>query len=189
MHHPSLQQAANNPSASRKGALLVAVASGLALVALLGWSKSQSSAQLLSSSAQPPAKLSVVAPTASHDSAKLLTDEQRMVGRWQDEFYGVRTFEFQNNNQGTMKLELDRVGQYLYGKEVLFNFEWKLEGQALHLTMTGGSPSEKTEMLGKIFGTKFLYKLVSVDESELQIQSDSKSSYTLKRLPATASEG
>jgi hypothetical protein len=111
-----------------------------------------------------------------------------LVGSWRDNFHGVRTFEFQPEGQGTMRLELDSVGQLIYGKEVLFRFDWKLEGRDLKLSMTGGEPKGTAETLGKLFGSSFVYTLDTLDDEMLAMRSGKGKVYRLKAVEDSTAE-
>lgn len=124
-----------------------------------------------------------VATTApSPAGVEVPTLESLLVGSWRDNFHGVRTFEFLPEGQGTMRLELDSVGQLLYGKEVLFRFDWKLEGRDLKLSMTGGEPKGTAETLGKLFGSSFVYTLDTLDEQTLAMRSGKGKVFRLKAV-------
>lgn len=135
-----------------------------------------------------PEVTQVAMTTASSAAAEAPTLESLLVGAWRDNFHGVRTFEFLPEGQGTMRLELDSVGQLLYGKEVLFRFDWTLEGRALKLSMTGGEPKGTAETLGKLFGSSFVYTLDTLDEQTLAMRSGKGKVFRLKAVDEVASE-
>lgn len=130
----------------------------------------------------------VAMSTPSVAAVEVPTLESLLVGAWRDNFHGVRTFEFLPEGQGTMRLELDYVGQLLYGKEVLFRFDWELEGRALKLSMTGGEPKGTAETLGKLFGSSFVYTLDTLDEQTLAMRSGKGKVFRLKAVDDSAAE-
>lgn len=137
---------------------------------------------------QAPEVTQVAMTTAPSAAVEAPTLESLLVGAWRDNFHGVRTFEFLPEGQGTMRLELDSVGQLLYGKEVLFRFDWKLEGRDLKLSMTGGEPKGTAETLGKLFGSSFVYTLDTLDKQTLAMRSGKGKVFRLKAVGDSASE-
>lgn len=61
-----------------------------------------------------------------------------LIGSWQDDFYGKRIFHFRPDGTATMTIELDRVGQVLYGPKLTFFIDWTLKDDVLTMKMTGG---------------------------------------------------
>jgi hypothetical protein len=128
--------------------------------------------------------------TAASEQPSTSTDpaaDQRalLLGRWVDEFYGRRIFDFRDDGTATMVLELDAIGKMLYGPKLTFFVDWQLHDGVLSLKMTGGEPDGTAVKLAKLFGESSEQRLEAISTEELQLRSlDSQTLYTHKRLEA-----
>jgi hypothetical protein len=133
----------------------------------------------------PPGKIAATAETEGLPADAIhLTN-----GTWSDFFHGLRTFRFESAGQGCMSLELSGVGAMLYGEKIEFDFDWTLNGNSLHLKMTGGRPSGTANTLCRLFGGEFDYEIDSASASELVLRAtDSGKVFTFSR-PGDRSTG
>lgn len=106
-------------------------------------------------------------------------------GEWTDEFHGRRHFRFLADGTGVITLELDALGQLLYGPKLELDLVWVWSNGGLDLTMTGGRPEAQSKSAAAMFGSKFRYELVRVAADSLQIRAaDDGTEYTLRRPAA-----
>lgn len=106
-----------------------------------------------------------------------------LIGFWRDDFYGKRIFQFREDGTATMVIELDAVGQLLYGPKLTFFIDWTLEEDVLKLKMTGGEPNGTAVTVAKIFGESSEQRIEGMEENELRLRSlDSKKLYTHRRV-------
>lgn len=109
--------------------------------------------------------------------------EPSLLGIWEDEFYGKRRMTFQDDGTATMTLELDPVGQLLYGPRLLFHIAWEQTGDKLVLRMTGGEPAGATTTLAKLFGESSEQTIESLTADEMRLRSsDSGKLYVHRRV-------
>jgi|GEM_PF-2865590 len=107
----------------------------------------------------------------------------RLLGSWQDDFYGRRVFTFQDDGTAEMTLELDGVGKLMYGPKLTFFITWSLKEDVLTMVMNGGMPAETTVTLAKLFGETSEQRIEQLGESELQLRSlDSQKLYKHQRV-------
>lgn len=127
--------------------------------------------------AQPPAK--VQPPTTEPSLAEVL------IGSWQDDFYGKRIFHFRPDGTATMTIELDRVGQVLYGPKLTFFIDWTLKDDLLSMKMTGGEPMQTATAVAKLFGETSEQRVERFSDEELTLRSlDSQKLYVHRRITA-----
>ncbi len=108
---------------------------------------------------------------------------QQLLGSWADDFYGKRTFHFQADGTATMVLELDSVGQLLYGPQLTFFILWQLKDNVLSLKMTGGEPAGTAVSLAKLFGESSEQRVEHIGEAEMRLRSlDSNKLYVHRRV-------
>lgn len=106
-----------------------------------------------------------------------------VIGYWRDDFYGKRIFHFRDDGTATMVIELDSVGQLLYGPKLTFFIEWKQEGDVLKLKMTGGEPKGTAVTVAKIFGESSEQRIERLEGDEMLLRSlDSNKLYTHRRV-------
>lgn len=145
-----------------------------------------------------PSEFAPVSPQATHvDHADQLIPEsaaahgpddeelrRQLAGSWADDFYGKRTFDFEEDGTATMALELDSVGKLLYGPKLTFFIVWDLKGGVLSLKMTGGEPAGTAVSLAKLFGESSEQRIERIDDTEMHLRSlDSNKLYVHRRLP------
>lgn len=123
-----------------------------------------------------PERLQASAP-ATEPPAK-----PEIIGSWRDDFYGKRIFHFRDDGTATMTIELDAIGQAIYGPKLTFSIDWKLENDVLTLKMTGGKPKSALAA-AKLFGETSEQRVESLDASEMKLRSlDSNKLYTHRRV-------
>jgi hypothetical protein len=109
--------------------------------------------------------------------------EPSLLGVWEDEFYGKRRMTFHDDGTATMTLELDPVGQLLYGPRLLFHIAWEQTGDKLTLRMTGGEPAGSTATLSKLFGESSEQTIESLTADQMRLRSgDSGKLYVHRRV-------
>jgi hypothetical protein len=107
----------------------------------------------------------------------------RLVGAWEDQFHGKRTFTFRDDGTADMDLELEPIGALLYGPKLRFYVQWSQTGDILTLTMAGGEPPDTTKTLAKLFGETSEQRIERLDDRELHLRSlDSQKLYIHKRV-------
>lgn len=124
-----------------------------------------------------PPQINTVEETAINDTAA------RLIGRWEDHFYGHRIFDFAEGGKAEMVIKLDSVGALLYGPQLKFYIDWTLDGDVLTLKMTGGEPSDTAKTVSQIFGETSQQRIEAINDQEMKLRSlDSQKLYTHKRL-------
>ena len=189
-----------NPSAGRVRLHhhLLLIALGGTVASGLAWWQAAQSPHRLTLAAIPDSTATPVESDASNtptpgpapisetaSEAEELVNQQRaqLLGRWEDQFYGRRVFEFHDDGTATMELELDSVGKLLYGPKLRFFVAWELKDGILNLKMTGGEPSDSAVTLAKLFGESSQQRVESITADELQLRSlDSQKLYKHRRL-------
>ncbi len=105
-----------------------------------------------------------------------------ILGSWRDDFYGKRIFHFRDDGTAVMTIELDSVGQLLYGPKLTFFIDWTVDGNILKLKMTGGEP-KSTATVAKLFGESSEQRIESLEANEMKLRSlDSNKLYTHRRV-------
>jgi hypothetical protein len=114
-----------------------------------------------------------------------LSMAETIVGSWQDDFYGKRLFHFRPDGTATMTIELDRVGQLLYGPKLTFFIDWTLKDDVLTMKMTGGEPKQTATTVAKLFGETSEQRIERFSDEELTLRSlDSQKLYVHRRIAA-----
>ena len=109
-------------------------------------------------------------------------DVQRLVGSWRDSFCGQRTLTLNADGTATMRLELDFAGRLLYGKRLTFDMRWTVNESILTFEILTGSPLDAARSAMKVWGEKFEYRVVQLDDEQLQAwTSDDSTLYKLRR--------
>ena len=109
-------------------------------------------------------------------------DVQRLVGSWRDSFCGQRTLTLKADGTATMLLELDFAGRLLYGKRLTFDMRWTVNESILTFEILTGSPLDAARSAMKVWGEKFEYRVVQLDDEQLQAwTSDDSTLYKLRR--------
>lgn len=121
-------------------------------------------------------------PLAETSIASIVDSKPSVIGFWRDDFYGKRIFEFREDGTATMVIELDAIGKALYGPQLKFFIDWKIEDNVLKLKMTGGEPASAFTA-AKIFGESSEQRIESVEVDEMRLRSlDSNKLYTHRRV-------
>lgn len=111
-----------------------------------------------------------------------VVEKPSLIGFWRDDFYGKRIFEFREDGTATMVIELDAVGQLLYGPKLTFFIAWTLDKDVLNLKMTGGEPASAFTA-AKLFGESSEQRIEGLEENEMRLRSlDSQKLYTHRRV-------
>lgn len=130
--------------------------------------------------ASPP-----VAPPATptpENASEVTPVQPSVIGFWRDDFYGKRVFQFREDGTATMVIELDSIGKALYGPQLKFFIDWKIEDDVLKMKMTGGEPASAFSA-AKIFGESSEQRLESLEASEMRLRSlDSGKLYVHRRV-------
>ncbi len=109
-------------------------------------------------------------------------EKPTIIGSWRDDFYGKRVFHFRDDGTATMTIELDAIGQAIYGSRLKFFIDWKQDGDILKLKMTRGEPPSALAA-AKLFGETSEQRIESIDEKEMKLRSlDSNKLYVHRRL-------
>lgn len=82
-----------------------------------------------------------------------------------------------------MTIELDQVGQLLYGPKLTFFIEWTVKDDLLTMRMTGGEPKQTTTTVAKLFGETSEQRVERFTADELTLRSlDSQKLYIHRRV-------
>lgn len=109
-------------------------------------------------------------------------DVQRLVGSWRDSFCGQRTLTLNADGTATMVLELDFARRLLYGKRLTFDMRWSVRESILTFEILTGTPLDAARSAMKIWGEKFEYRVVQLDDKQLEAwASDDSTLYKLRR--------
>lgn len=109
-------------------------------------------------------------------------EKPTIIGSWRDDFYGKRIFHFRDDGTAAMTIELDAIGQALYGPKLTFFIDWKIKDDVLILKMTGGDPPS-TATVAKIFGESSEQRIESLETNEMKLRSlDSNKLYVHRRV-------
>lgn len=112
-------------------------------------------------------------------SGRTTFDRRLLLGEWTDHFYGKKVFNYRDDGSGTMTIEPeDPVSRALFGEKLTFYFTWTLEGDVIHLAMTGGEPQPAADRLAQLFGRTSDRRIEYLDAQELRVRSlDSQKLY------------
>lgn len=125
------------------------------------------------------------APEAVPDASAETPDpdsQPSIIGFWRDDFYGKRIFQFREDHTATMVIELDSIGKAIYGPQLKFFIDWKIDDDVLKLKMTGGEPASAFTA-AKIFGESSEQRIEGLEENEMRLRSlDSQKLYTHRRV-------
>ena len=127
-----------------------------------------------------------VAPVVEADPASAPTaftfDVERLIGSWRDSFCGQRTLTLNSDGTATMLLELDFARRLLYGKRLTFEMRWSVNESILTFEILTGSPLDTARSAMKVWGEKFEYRVVQLDDEQLQAwTSDDSTLHKLRR--------
>ncbi|HUQ71962.1 MAG TPA: lipocalin family protein [Planctomycetaceae bacterium] len=111
------------------------------------------------------------------------TPPPSVIGIWEDDFFGKRRMTFRDDGTATMVIELDAIGQLLYGPRLTFFIEWEQTDNRLTMKKTGGEPRDATASVSKLFGETSEQTIESLTDDEMRLRSsDSGKLYVHRRV-------
>jgi hypothetical protein len=157
----------------------------LLLVGFLMIAHRQSSAELTDIPNAASTKQTSVSPDAT--PAPLSPEEQRralITGDWEDDYQAGREWTLRDDGTGTMVVHLDGVAAFVFGKTLRFEQTWRIDGDRIVLTVTGGEPRSKIDLILKMEGSTSTQRIVDLTPERFVVVDEKKKQFAWRRLPA-----
>jgi len=123
--------------------------------------------------------------TPDDESKTIDIPPARLVGRWQDSFFGKRTLILNADGSARMILDLDFAGQLLYGRSLEFDMTWSIDGAKVTIELLEGRPAKSAQAAMKTWGNRYEYLLDCVEDHQIEMRSsDGMMNHVLRRIPA-----
>ena len=113
----------------------------------------------------------------------------RLVGAWEDEHMGRRVMTLRPDGSGTMLVELRDPAKLVIGPRLMFTLNWTVQQRTLSLTMTGGEPAKKVDMITRRFGDRATQHIEEIDGQWLLVHDlDDGDEFAFRRLEPTVTQ-
>lgn len=113
----------------------------------------------------------------------------QLVGAWEDDHMGRRVMTLRPDGSGTMLVELRGPAKLLVAPKLLFNLNWSVKSRTLSLTMTGGEPAKKVEMITRRYGDRATQHIEEIDGQWLLVHDlDDGDEFEFRRLEPTITQ-
>lgn len=108
------------------------------------------------------------------------------LGNWVGFYQGRRTLVLREDGTGTMTSEPEGIAARLLAAKLIFEIQWKLDGQQVVFETISGEPASKVAIITRMYGKQRSHKVraLSADEMVL-LDEDGKTEYKWTRPAAT----
>lgn len=96
--------------------------------------------------------------------------EHPLIGTWQSSQFGKQTLITKADGTAQLKMRLSPMVAVLYGKELTLDLTWKLNGDTLVQTVTGGSPEAGVKKLTGKYGETYTYRILESSRELLTVE-------------------
>lgn len=117
-----------------------------------------------------------------------LTDDtaDRLVGSWEDDYYGRRVMTLRPDGSGTMLVELKGPAKLIVGSKLTFHVEWSVVDGRLDIHTLGGEPANKIAMITRTYGDRAVQDILDLTANELCVRdTDDGDEFQWRRLQPT----
>ena len=90
-----------------------------------------------------------------------------VVGNWTSHFHGPRDLVVRDDGTATMVSEPEGIGATLFASRLQFEIKWTIEDGRLEFNTTGGTPATKVNLVLKLYGTRRLQKILTLDDTQM----------------------
>ncbi len=142
--------------------------------------------RLASASEMPPGSLPAAeeCPVRSADFTE--DTAGRLIGSWEDDYYGHRVMTLRPDGTGTMLVELKGPAKLIVGSKLTFRVEWSVADGRLDIHTTGGEPANKVAMITRTYGDRAVQEILELTANELQVRdTDDGDEFVWRRLQPT----
>lgn len=118
----------------------------------------------------------------SDDSRSDADFRRRIVGKWQDEYFGRRYLTVEEDGAAKMIVQPSGIGKKLFAEELAFTIEWAIEDGKVSMKTTGGEPASKVKLVTRLYGEKAEYTILEMTADRmLLLDADGKTKYDWRR--------
>ncbi|MFT4557257.1 MAG: hypothetical protein ACI8P0_002343 [Planctomycetaceae bacterium] len=108
-----------------------------------------------------------------------------IVGSWRQDYYGERTLTVKADGTATMTILPSGVFAFGFGPKIDLTMFWSVKDGHLDYGVNGGTPDDKVKLAAKTWGDHWVEKIISLDESKLDLLSVDGSSHSIwERVPS-----
>lgn len=110
-----------------------------------------------------------------------------LAGEWQASEFGTQTLSLRSDGSADLKMQLSTMAAVLYGRTVMLQLAWKLEGNVLTQQVIGGTPAKSVQKLTQKYGTIQSYRVLDMSNGKLTVEEVSTgktSSWSMLQSPA-----
>jgi hypothetical protein len=110
----------------------------------------------------------------------------RLVGSWEDDYYGRRVMTLRPDGSGTMLVELKGPAKLIVGSKLTFQVEWSAKDGRLDIHTIGGEPANKVAMITRAYGDRAVQDILDLTATELSVRdTDDGDEFLWRRLQPT----
>jgi hypothetical protein len=118
--------------------------------------------------------------------SELDTDEAfrgLILGTWEDDYKGHRTFTVRDDGTATMVVELQGMSARLYAKKMTFDEEWSIKNGRVHMKMVGGEPKSRVNLIMKAMGDSTDQEILTLTAERMHLlDPNGKTKYDWRRV-------
>lgn len=132
-------------------------------------------------------------PRASVSHAQALTAQhmpliQRLIGTWHDDYQADRTLTIRADGTATMICQLRGMHRF-FATQLLFEQEWRLEGDRLTFHTVSGVPQKKIDFVVKLKGATTRQIVRQVTDSLLHVYDEGEATeFHWERVPDSSTD-
>ena len=126
-------------------------------------------------------------PTADSAAGSPSTDSEpsreMILGTWEDDYKGHRTFTVRDDGTATMVVELKGMSARLYAKKMTFDEEWSIKDGRVAMKMVGGEPKSRVKLIMKAMGDSTEQEILELTSDRMHLlDPDGKTKYDWRRV-------
>jgi hypothetical protein len=106
-----------------------------------------------------------------------------ILGTWEDDYKGHRTFTVRDDGTATMVVELTGLSARLYAKKLTIDEEWSIENGRVHMKMVGGEPKSRVNLIMKAMGDSTDQEILELTAERMHLlDPNGKTKYDWRRV-------
>jgi hypothetical protein len=121
-------------------------------------------------------------PEVSADDAEVARTLKLLLGSWTRESYGTRTLTINADGTAKMVIKPSSVYAFYFGSVINVDVKWELQDGHVDYKVTGGTPTDKVDLVKKRWGDHWHEKIDKLDEKTLILQGEEGDKYEWTRV-------
>lgn len=113
---------------------------------------------------------------------------KRIVGAWQQRFYGTRLLTVLPDGTATMVIRPDSVWAFAFGEQITLDMFWKIRKGRIDYGIRSGSPPDKVEIARKTWGDRWDEQILELTDDRLVLLAEDGKTQSVWTRAATIEE-